>query len=483
MSRYLTILEVSQKQAYIFASNKLKDNIARSEIIVKVLSPKYLSEVLKGVGYTDENNMVYSGGGHTVLEFDSLEKAVSCTRILTEKVFREYDGLVIFAKTVEYDEAKSPKDNLKELTAQLEAKKSLRKSAFHQGTYGIEKIETETYDIANDEKAFVPEGYKAATAFGDLGGSKNESNFIAVVHIDGNGMGKRVEDLYTKIGNIDWAETKKKLRLFSESIDEDFKAAFKDMNSVISDNLKDKDFFDSISIKDNYFPVRRIITAGDDICFVSEGRIGLECAKVFIKELTKADRKNKVDGNGYSACAGVALVHQKYPFYKAYELAEMLCSGAKKYGANVLDADEGKNISAIDWHVEFGELEDTVEDIRKNYKNTDGNSMVGRPYVISVTENVNADKITVEKNYDTFLKAVSRIKQKEIGYATGKLKELRSALKEGLAATRHYLMFNRMEDILIEARPGYDPIKDELMLKVLFDAIEILDTFVEIKEA
>ena len=31
---------------------------------------------------------------------------------------------------------------------------------------------------------------------------------------------------------------------------------------------------------------------------------------------------NAEDKEGYAACAGVAIVHQKYPFYKAYELAE-----------------------------------------------------------------------------------------------------------------------------------------------------------------
>ncbi len=69
MQRYLTILEVSQKQAYIFASNKLKENIVNSEVIARILSPEYLTKVLRDTGYSDEKNMVYSGGGHTILEF------------------------------------------------------------------------------------------------------------------------------------------------------------------------------------------------------------------------------------------------------------------------------------------------------------------------------------------------------------------------------------------------------------------------------
>ena len=46
MSHFLTILEVSQKQAYIFSSNMLKDNVVNSAVIAWIMSPKYFSEVI-----------------------------------------------------------------------------------------------------------------------------------------------------------------------------------------------------------------------------------------------------------------------------------------------------------------------------------------------------------------------------------------------------------------------------------------------------
>ena len=120
--RFLTILEVSQKQAYIFASNKLRDNIVNSEIIAYALSPEYIQKELASFGYSDEANMVYSGGGHTILEFDSTEKARACVSALTEKIYRDFDGLEVFSKIVKYDNIKSVQDNLKELTKELERK-------------------------------------------------------------------------------------------------------------------------------------------------------------------------------------------------------------------------------------------------------------------------------------------------------------------------------------------------------------------------
>ena len=41
------ILEVSQKQAYIFESTKLKENVERSEEICRVTDPAYFELVAK----------------------------------------------------------------------------------------------------------------------------------------------------------------------------------------------------------------------------------------------------------------------------------------------------------------------------------------------------------------------------------------------------------------------------------------------------
>ena len=84
MQRHLMILEVSQKQAYIFGSRKLSDNIRRSEEIRFVTNDgiDYRNRGGDGKdwasadffqlacpeGYSGETNFVYAGGGHTVLQ-------------------------------------------------------------------------------------------------------------------------------------------------------------------------------------------------------------------------------------------------------------------------------------------------------------------------------------------------------------------------------------------------------------------------------
>lgn len=487
------MLEISQKQAYIFASNKLQDNIVNSAVIAEVLGAEYIAKTLKPIGYTDEKNMVYAGGGHTILEFDNLDIAIEATKLLTRTIYVDFEGLEVFATTIEYEKP-TPAENLKSLTEALERKKSRRDSSFHRNNFGVEAINSNTLDVDRKlisgigengkakvkerelqvEQSFYPD-YQAVTKFEELGGEKGVSNFIAVVHIDGNGMGKRVSEFYQQNDKLPWDEFKKKIREFSEEIDVDFKEAFKEMAKEVGSSLLEAG---------DKFPVRRLITAGDDICFVTEGRIGIECAVKYIQAIT---------GKGYHACAGIAIVHQKYPFFKAYELAELLCSNAKKYGAKISPVDNGASVSAIDWHIEFGEIKDSLEEIRKNYVAMDGNQLSVKPYVV---ESKDMDKIPVAKKYNSFKALVTMIQKKQPVYGIGKVKGLRGALKQGETAANSYVISNRMEELLSDTHQGEIDFSkmflgenhkwnnfielDGVKVSYLFDAIEMMDTYVEL---
>lgn len=520
MGRYLTILEVSQKQAFIFGSNKLKENIKNSEIIAQITDAQYIEKAVGNKEIFDvQKNLVYAGGGHTVLEFESKDQSVKCVSAVTGTIRDDFNELEMFAKTIEYDNSLDPGKNLKNLTAALERKKALRKSAFHQGSFGVESIDTIRLKPVldeNDNKAkeqitikqkelSVPAGFNAVDKLENLGGKKGESNFVAIVHIDGNAMGKRMENFYEKHKEEDWDTYKDNLRKFSESIDADFKQAYADMEKYVANNIRNGKL-SALELQNNNFPVRRIITAGDDICFISEGRIGIECAVSFIKALTT--KINPIDNSGYSACAGVAIVHQKYPFFKAYELAEMLCSNAKKFGASIDEEENGKDISSIDWHIEYGEIKDTLGEIRSEYTTVDGNQMELRPYIVHATEEIN--KLENVRQYENFKKVIqfmSGICKKSSGsdnssYARGKVKELRNVFKQGDDMTQHFLKFNKMEGFALEGFfNGYQSQDIGQLFKgksekykvftktydgkercVLFDAIEIIDTFVSMED-
>lgn len=510
--RVLTILEVSQKQAYIFSSNKLRDNITNSAVIAWVMSSDYFQERIADPHIFDrEKNFVYSGGGHVVLEFGSRESAVCFTRRITYTIHDEYPGIEVFSVTMEYDGALTPGENLKELSKKLERKKSMRVSAFHQGTFGVERLDSGTRRAVllgkkengmpeaeeRIDRELTPKGYRRVYKFGDLGGTKHDSNFIAVVHIDGNAMGARVAKVYEDHQDADWDTFKSKISAFSQAIDDDFKSAYKEMTETVARNLEKGNLKD-LDIQGRNFPVRRIITAGDDICYVTEGRIGVESAAIFIRALSK--KENAVDKRGYAACAGVAIVHQKYPFYKAYELAESLCSNAKRFGANLGEDRTGGTISSIDWHIDFGELKDSLEEIRQDYAFGENENLALRPYIVEAPEEVL--KKEPFRQYVHFRKLIRKILSNDIAFARGKMKNLRQVLKQGDSAVQHYLEFNKIGDIARDCYQGVyvnDEIAgigtgqglerkmsvttaDGVQRSLLFDAIEMMDTFAALEE-
>ena len=74
MKKRLMILEVSQKQAYIFASKKLQENAARSEDISYVTGSRFF-QAAAGELYSEEENLVFAGGGTSGLPSEKSQTA------------------------------------------------------------------------------------------------------------------------------------------------------------------------------------------------------------------------------------------------------------------------------------------------------------------------------------------------------------------------------------------------------------------------
>ena len=322
--------------------------------------------------------------------------------------------------------------------------------------------------------------YELVTQLEKLGGNKDDNNFIAVVHIDGNLMGKKVQENDKELRKIldRISDPEKKLDMyrekkqeFSEKIDKLFKGAYSDMQDAVkkqieNGNLKDLSLEEVVNEeKQINFPVRRIITAGDDICFVSEGRIGIECAVEYMKALWKRSKGEN------SACAGVAIVHQSYPFYKAYEIAESLCSSAKKYNAS-LDKEGCANACAIDWHIEYGEMYGGLDEIRKHYVDADGKSILARPYFVCGEPEYEGK--AGNRTYANFKQTMEEMEyalhnkcedEEDRMIARRKLKELRTYLKESDEAVDAYFKKSRLDQYLTKNDKN-------------FDVIEVMDTYI-----
>ena len=510
MNIVLVILEVSSKQQYIFGSKKLSENALRSDQINYVTSDSFFKEVASEF-YSEKDNMVYAGGGHTILQFKDREQAKKFINAVTNRVLHSFSSIELFATIEDYNNDETPGQNLKRLASSLEAKKALRKTSFRQLSFGLEHLAEDNNQPENifdnrykvsiqPNKNIEPTtGWKYPSEFSKLkitkgkNSGREKSNFIAVIHIDGNSMGKRVDSIYESCNDSDkWEECCRKLRKFSEGIQTDFESAF---NETVKEVIKQMEMQVFESEYEGCLPIRPVILAGDDVCFVSAGSIGLECARVFLEKLSV--KRNAADGGLYSACAGVAIVHEKYPFHRAYELSEALCSNAKKTGVSY---DESGSISMIDWHIEFGQLKDGLERIRDDYNTEDGEGRLElRPYVIKGE----SDKIYTVRRYRFFKAMVEGIKGESGKTARGKIKAMRTAFKQGIIESQFTMNNKQINDLsyhIIESkyldgyiramcesrdreseRKAFAGCGEDKKRCLYFDAIEMIDNFISFR--
>ena len=459
MARQLMILEVSQKQAYIFASRKLRDNMLRSAQIAYVTSDAFFRKACPQ-GYTNEN-MIYSGGGHTVLQFESKQQATAFAEAVTGRVLVEFPGMELFVRQLTAREDVQPAQALLELSQRLEFKKSHRKASFRCFDLGVEQAETAGDDLSAEPDGQVPDGWKLTVDTEEMAAG---NNFLAVVHLDGNSMGKRVQKIYNDCGS-DWEQCRNMLQLFSREIDRHFGQAFSEMAQELASALEKTG---DPRWEKRILPLRKIIVAGDDVCFITAGDLGLECAASFIRHLS--GKINGADGQPYSACAGIAVVHTRYPFRRAYDLAEELCTNAKKFCAAC-----GGEISALDYHIEFSQIKDSLHEIRADYIAEDGTHMELRPVAVTATEDA---RVPAERQYTFLTSMICQMQSDRSKLARGKLKELRTAIAQGEWETQYALRLSDIQDPLEQEKAAYftdTTLPQAVRRCLLFDAIELMD--------
>ena len=442
MPAFLMILEVSRKQDYIFSAQKLRENAQRSEEICYATSSGFFAEAA-GQFYQESRNLVYSGGGHTVLQFDDRPAAQAFAALVTGQAMTRFPGMELFVKIMPFDPQRSVADNLKQLSARLEEKKSQRKHSFRRMSLGLETLDLSFRPAAEraegpcaGELLPPPAGWRYPIQFSDL---TDDDGMIAVVHIDGNAMGARVNQIYDSCGS-GWEECCDALRSFSTGVQQDFEQAFREMTAALLDDPEVS------GGRQGLLPVRPVILAGDDVCFVSTGKLALECARIFLQKLSA--RRNAQDGLPYAACAGVVLIHEKYPFHAAYDLSEELCSNAKRLGAQLgLDPQQASRLSAMDWHIQFGQLKDGLSQLRRDYQTEDGGRLELRPVTVVVPPELTLPEGADLRSYEFFC-ALNRTMAEEKTLARGKLKELRTALKQGEVESRYYFADRRISALL-----------------------------------
>ena len=392
MSKYLYGAAVQGIQDFIFKTNELRHIVGASELVEEICTHAFDE-------YAQNGEDVVRAAGNIKFIFDNENDCKRAVREFPKKVMTMAPGITISQTVVpidgDFDKAidlievrlkeqrnKPPKSVTLGLTGIKRANntglpvvKIDRKEFLDDATIAKQdKAQEEGHDLRGlCRKSFGSFYGKVAYNVTDITG---KNDWIAIIHADGNGLGKVVQAVGKK---------KDVYKAFSQRLSEATTAAAHQAYKEVSWP------FDARKA----IPIRPVVLSGDDMTVIIRGDIALDYANAFITAFEKETRKAlgdilrsehvfAEDKDCLTACAGIAFIKSSFPFYYGYELAETLCRQAKKdtksiYGENSNHLPP----SCLMFHkVQDSFIFDYTDIVRRELTAKDGLSFKAGPYYI-----------------------------------------------------------------------------------------------------
>jgi len=472
----LTLIGAASIQDYIFRSNDLKDNVGASQIVYSELRYLY-NHPPQGC------TPIYAGGGNAALLFDSQEDAKLAIQHWTFRIARDFPGLRVAVAHQpvrrhlrsawnETREKLSESENRPPFGSELGALPFVKVCATTglaaAGTdYGepisaeskAKRAKREDFDRRLKEcilKPAVAETFSIPKDFGKIG--EEGASQIALVHADGNNIGKAFkscseeaksdDEFLDGIGDLSNKLTQTETRALQNTVADLTLAGV--LNWLSSTKLIDRE-------QNNYvLPLRPIVFGGDDVTFVCHGKLGLSLATRYIRHFEEASRESFGDKT-FTCCAGVLVMPQKFPFSRAYRLAEHLCANAKHRRR-----EQGGTGSWIDFQLLLEGASGSLEGLRRILYGENFENLLGRPYKIDGDDS---------RSWTFFERAYRHLTGGSHRWPRSRIKQMLESIAAGTG-----------EDAALEqafAARGYD-LPAGMSAKNCFDAFEMADFHIEI---
>lgn len=384
---YLYGAAVQGIQSFIFQTNKLREIVGASELVEEICTSKF-KDLFGQVGITyNEGNCILHAAGNIKYIFETKEECEKIVREFPKAIYEFAPGVTVSQAVVVFDNIEwkedmpvfvekdvdgknrkvfqSFKNAVNELEKRLRTQRNKPMRSATLGLMGIERSRQTGLPIVDERKVKgewmpVDAGTRAKldmfkdaedpnfeltkslcnTAFGkeklysrqiayDIEKMTEKNDWIAIIHADGNGLGQVVQAIGTN---------EKQFKEFSESLDKATKAAAVDAYNAVKNKFNE----------DKFIPIRPIVLGGDDFTTICRADIALDYVTEFIKQFEVktnfVSKYEKLRFDNLTACAGIAYIKSSYPFYYGYDLAETLCSQAKKDAkANLVDGELAKS--------------------------------------------------------------------------------------------------------------------------------------------
>lgn len=371
----LAIYDVSGIQDYIFATNHLKENIGASLIVTEALNeclPKALQDMRKdsleenedgeviinwkeqesfSLQMTKDSNVIaeiiYVGGGNALVLYKDEEKYNDASRKLAKRFFEKTRYLTVITAAVKTDfsDFHADKESLNRKLEQVKGKTirqeplSLFPIAEQEPIYGYPVNETRNGEYLSFVQVEKQEEYNKIKNFASFPLQKNiiwakemeelitkkgQDSYVAVVHIDGNGMGDMIGN-YMRTIEKNYSSAIPKMRELSIRLSKIFNGIYEQIIDYFQNEPKYLKDLEVDNVQKKVLPIRHVIMDGDDVTFICNAKLAIPIVAIFLKLLMKEQQEQNL-----SACAGIAFVHSHYPFRIAYQIAESCCANAKK---------------------------------------------------------------------------------------------------------------------------------------------------------
>lgn len=534
----ITFIDTTGIQGYVFSSNRLRENIGAS-YLVSAVTGEWVEETLEKLGILKDRQrkeiessncnaeLIYSGGGNALIIFKSKQMAREFTEILSRKVLLEAPGLNLLVAHQEFDwNTQKLYQVVQDLvTNKIERQKHERIVSAPLLGLGVTASCNSTllpaidrsnnhikYEDGEEEKSYLisretqqkliaarqanvklqklfagvvdTDIYQFSYRTDNLGRSPGESSYAAVIHADGNGMGKRFQKHGDGRENRDYINA---MRELSRSIQKAGEKALITVSQTIINSISEGKVVGQLGefeLKGKYYlPFRPLVYGGDDTTFVCEGRLGLELAALYLRELEK---QTIADGKKLTACAGICVVKTHYPFARAYEISEALCREAKKFvkeeNKENNDENKDKSFSALDWHLAASGLSGSISEIRQREYKVESGELNMRPVRLNKHEDD-------WRNWEGFTTIIRKFHEDKIWRNSYNIiMDLRDVLRQGSLATQEFMRNKSLDKLpdFPKCSKDIDKLTKEGWLDKkcgYFDAIEAMEFYLALDKS
>lgn len=352
--RFLYGASIQGIQSFIFQTNKMRDIAGASEIVEQICNHEFNQFI------ESDGRYILNAAGNIRYLFSNksaCEKAVKEFPRLIEKLA---PGIPISQAVIELSDAIPLNTALTELEYNLRVQRNnplpttnfgfiATKRCKRTGLPSVGFINGEDVDVATMAK--INSSQAVASRFKEKIYEKNdgkefavdinqigtEKSWIAVIHADGNSLGKIIQ----QIANHENADVL--LNKFSTSME---KATILSARAAFN-------YIEQYFENDNIIPLRPIVLGGDDLTVICRADVALMFTHKYLiefenhtKNLFRSFSSDLEDtlllSDGLKACAGIAYIKKSYPFHYGYKLASEICDRAKE--------DSGRAKSCLMFH-------------------------------------------------------------------------------------------------------------------------------------